>query len=173
MVLVLQLLAAAGFAMLVVAVHEHGHALAARAAGVPRDDVRVDLDRRPPVVLLRHGEHWVAPDDELYREAFARHRPSGAAAWAFVMAGVLVESAVTAAAVTALLVADLAPVARVLALTSAALFAAYLLADLVATSRTGRPYGDHSAAWSISRRATAAAVVAAAAVKAAGVVAAI
>lgn len=165
----LQLLAALGFAMLIVTVHEHGHLLVARAAGVPADDVRVDLDRRPPVVLLRHRDQWLGPEDPGYVDTFRSHRPSATAAWCFVMGGLVVETMVTSVAVAVLLLTGLDPVARVVASTSAVLFLVYLLADVTLTARHGPPYGDHTAAWRIAGTATVAAILVVALVKAAGV----
>lgn len=111
----LDVLAGIGFAIGLVAVHEHGHRLTARLLGVPADEVRVDLQARPPVTRLRREGSWLGPDDPGCAEAFQRHVASASGAWWFVAGGFVLEGVVAAVGVLVLLAVGLAPVATVLA----------------------------------------------------------
>lgn len=156
---------AVGFALLIVAVHEHGHRLAAHLAGVPADHVRVALDSRPPHTALRAGDRWLAPDDDGYQAAFRRHQPHARWAWAFVAGGLIGETALSAAASMLLVSVGAEEVAVVLAATTLALFVLYLAGDLALTRRRRTPAGDHSALWHLQRHATAALLAIIAAIK--------
>lgn len=152
--MVLDLVGAIGFAVLIIGVHEHGHRLAALSAGVPRTEVRVVLDARPPHTALRDGARWLAPDDDGYQASFRRHQPGLWWAWTFVAGGLIVETLATSAAALALVAVGADEVAEVLAATTLVLFLVYLAGDLGLTWRRRTPAGDHSALWGIHRAAT-------------------
>lgn len=158
-------LGAVWFAMLLIAVHEHGHRLVALAAGVPGAEVRVVLDGRPPHTALWDGMRWLAPDDRGFQEAFRRRAPQARWAWAFVAGGLAVETAVSTAVTFLLVALGADEVAEVLAGTTLGLFLVYLAGDLALTWRRGAPAGDHSALWHINQPATAALIAAVAALK--------
>lgn len=154
-----------GFALLTVNVHEHGHRLVGRALGVPRGDIRVDLRARPPHVALRAGRGWLSPDDEGYADAFARHRPGGAAAWSFIAGGLAIETVVASAGALVLVAGDAAEAARVWAWCTAGVNALYLAVDAATSVRSVHPGGDFSAMWQLRSGTTGALVVAVIAVK--------
>jgi hypothetical protein len=153
-VVVIDLVGAVGFAVLIIAVHEHGHRFAALFAGVPRQDVRVVLDARPPHTALRDGERWLAPDDSDYQATFRRHQPGVWWAWVFVAGGLIVETVAITLAALLLVAIGANKVAEVLAATTLGLFFAYLAGDLALTWRHRVPAGDHSALWSMNPLAT-------------------
>lgn len=151
---VVDIIGAVGFAVLIIAVHEHGHRFAALLAGVPRRDVKVVLDARPPHAALWDGERWLAPDDRDYQATFRRHQPGVWWAWVFVAGGLIVETAAVTVATLLLVAVGADEVAEVLAATTLVLFVVYLAADVVLTLRHHVPSGDHSALWSIHPLAT-------------------
>ena len=144
--LVVDALGAVGFAWLVIVVHEAGHLLVARVAGVAPQDVRLVLNSWPAHVQLRSGSTWRSPDDPDYAPTFLAHRNSVGWAAAFVSGGFLLEIPVSLVAI-AVLSQYSAGAAVVLAWTTAVLAALYLGADLVLSSRSPVSYGDHVALW--------------------------
>lgn len=139
-------------ALLLVVVHEVGHHIVGRLAGLPAHSARIVVSRFPPRVELAQGERWLAPDDPGYVEAFRRRCDGRAAAWWFVAGGFVVET--TALLAVAGIAAGLGEpsVVRFVALISLQILAVYLIADL-ATLRSGSR-GDASSMWLIARDPT-------------------
>ena len=136
--------------VLVTAVHEAGHWLGGRAAGVPAQAMRVRLSW-PPRVDLRDGAGWVSPTDYArYVEVAGRHLPTAGRAFVYVAGGPVVETAAVAAACAAAVALGAPGVALAVAATALGLHALYTVADLALTWRTGTPCGDASALWVIS-----------------------
>lgn len=169
---VVDIIGSVGFAVLIIAVHEHGHRFAALLAGVPRQDVKVVLDARPPHAALRDGERWLTPDDRDYQSTFRRHQPGAWWAWVFVAGGLIVETFTSAVAVLVLVAIGADEVAEVLAATTLGLFIVYLAGDLGASLRHRVAAGDHSALWRINPLATVGALSGVATVKTATALAA-
>jgi hypothetical protein len=132
------------------AVHEAGHWLGGRAAGVPARAMRVRLGW-PPRVDLRDGDGWVSPMDYARYVAIAeRHLPTTERAFVYVAGGPVVETAVVTAACVAAVSLGAPGVALAVAATALGLHALYTAGDLALTWRRGTPCGDASALWAIS-----------------------
>ncbi|QFG69576.1 hypothetical protein [Ornithinimicrobium pratense] len=140
-----------GFLWASIVVHEGGHYLLGLWAGVPARDLKIRLGR-PSFVALRRGERWLSPDDPEYAPTFLRHNPSPIAAWSFVAGGFLLETGLVLLLVVIL--QGFGAVALLMLGVSSALFCFYLLADAIASKRSGVAYGDCGAMWRISAPAT-------------------
>lgn len=137
--------------LFIITVHEAGHWLGGRAAGVPAGEMRVRLLSWPPRVDLRDGDGWVSPADYArYVEVTERHLPTAGRSFAYIAGGPVVETAAVAAACGAAVAVGAPGVALVTAATALGLHALYTAGDLALTWRTGTPRGDASALWAVS-----------------------
>jgi hypothetical protein len=146
MSVVIDIVGAVGFAVLIIALHEHGHRFAGLSAGVPRQYVKVVLDARPPHTALCDGERWLAPDDHDYQATFRRHQPSVRWAWVFIAGGLIVETTATTLATLLLVAIGADEVAEVLAVTTLGMFVVYLAGDVA-----GDDAGGVAVAWGEQR----------------------
>lgn len=135
-------LAVLGAAWGAVLVHEAGHYLAGRLLGVPAESIRIRMERPPHVALHRSGR-WFSPDEPGYSAVFALYNDSVMAAWLFIAAGIVVETAVALVLVMIFFAAGSLPL--VIAGASTGVLIAYLLADVVMSKGRGLPYGDFTA----------------------------
>ncbi len=122
--------------------------------GVPGDCIRVELAGNPPHVALRDGDVWLSPMDESYADVFQRYRGGLAAAWAYIAGGSVGESVFAATLIVGFTFTGADEVAVVLAWATAALFVAYLTADLVASLIRKAVSGDWSAMYAVQPVAT-------------------
>jgi len=162
---VVDVLAGLGFAVLLIWLHEYGHLWTGRVLGVPRHAIKVRLDVSPPHVALHDGRGWLSPADAGYAEKFTRHCPGLARAYGFVAGGAGVESAVSFLTITLLVGVGRQPVALVLAAATLILFFAYVVLDIALSAWRRVPYGDFAVLWTLSPASTLAWVLALAILK--------
>ncbi|MGB3542271.1 hypothetical protein [Rubrivirga sp.] len=136
-----------------IVVHEAGHYLAGRLAGVPAHAARIRLLALPQHVALKDDGGWISPlSYERYVAAAERYLPTPGRAFAFVAGGPVFETAAAAASCVAAITLGHPLIAFVIATAALGLHIVYVLVfDLALTWRHGAPAGDTAVMWTISR----------------------
>jgi hypothetical protein len=127
-----------------IAIHELGHAIAARLIGIPADDVAVRLLEWPAHVALRSDGQWHQPGTPEYQSTYQRHEPHRKRLGLFVAAGFITQTVamiVASAASVALGFDDLG--ARLVRI-SIVVNGLYLVGDAVGALIARTPTGDMS-----------------------------
>lgn len=144
-------LTAAIVAALVV-VHEIGHYLAGLAIGIPPSSMAIELGFPVSRVTLRERGGRQDPGDHA---AFRRLTRTKRRAFAFVAGGIALQTAAgTGAAAVVAAFASTHRLAERIVWASLLLLLGYLMLDILLTRRIGRPQGDASVLWGVSRGGT-------------------
>lgn len=133
--------------VVVLAVHEVGHYLAGRVAGIPARCRRFVVLALPPHVALYDGETWVSPfQTDRFSTAYGLYDPSRRYSRLFTAGGFLAQVAVLVPA--ALVLGSLTPELGItIASVSLWFVLGYLAMDVVATPLRGRAFGDSTHLW--------------------------
>lgn len=134
-----------------IVVHEMGHYLAARIAGVSGNDLRIALFRLPPHVALADGKEWVGPRQaERYGEILQQRLSGSRSLFWFVAAGLTVQT-LYAVLLFFVLAAIGASVLGWMGLSySAAMLIFYLGFDPMMTWISGHQTGDITAMFAVA-----------------------
>jgi hypothetical protein len=137
----------------IIAVHECGHFLAGRIAGIPAGAMQVRLLAFPQHVALRSDGRWLHPSTEYeqYAQAAMGYLQDRRRAVLYVAGGLAVQSVAFAALLAALAAVGVPrfwvlPVAGAMA----SVPVLYLGADVIFTALSRKPCGDFSFLWRIS-----------------------
>lgn len=135
-----------------ITVHEIGHWMMGRVAGIPRRDMRIRLFTFPQQVVLRDGDAWISVSDYArYWGIVRRHVPSRTGQYLYVVGGFLFETVFLVALAVALWRAGYALFAAVAVGVSLMMYVIYLLAmDIPQSRATGQPWGDTSILYSLA-----------------------
>jgi len=127
-----------------IAVHELGHAVAARLVGVPPHQVAVRLTEWPAHVALEADGQWHRPGTTGYQGAYARHDPNLRWLGMFIASGFVAQ---TAAMILLVIGCDWLGVdgfgGRLVRI-SIVVNGLYLAGDVAATAAARSPAGDMS-----------------------------
>ncbi len=140
-------------AAVLIIIHEAGHYLAGRIAGIPAHAIRIRLITFPQHVALLDREGWVSPSDyRRYVSATDRYLHTSGSVFAFIAGGPLFETAVVAIACTIAIALGYPKPAFVIASVALGLQLVYfLLFDLVLSWLKNVPAGDAAGLWVLSR----------------------
>lgn len=127
-----------------IAIHELGHAIAARLIGIPADDVAVRLLEWPAHVALRSDGQWLQPGTPEYQTAYQRHDPHLKRLGLFVAAGFIAQTIAMMAASAASVAFGFDDLGARLVRISLVVNGLYLLGDAVGTVIARTPTGDMS-----------------------------
>lgn len=140
----------------IVGAHELGHVLAGRAIGLPRGAQKIVFGLPISSVALRLGDDWIGPEDGRYRATFRTLVPdSPRRAFVYGVGGLAGQT--TVVVVVAALSAPFSATREIgddFARFSILFLLSYFALDAIGTRRTGRPSGDASALWLLSKGAT-------------------
>jgi hypothetical protein len=138
------------FVFLLIAVHEGGHYLVGRLAGIPGKHIRIRWLAFPQYVSVRFQERWLSPSDVgEYVTAVWHYLKIRPRVYWYVAGGFLLETLFTVPAFILFLTFGLENLATPLVRMSAALLLPWLLIDTVMIVR-GQIMGDFSALWQLS-----------------------
>jgi hypothetical protein len=142
---------------LLVSVHEAGHYLAGRAAGIPAAEMRIRLLTFPQHVALRDGERWVPPFDlGPYLAVMRRNLRTAPRLYLYTAGGMLLETAFMLAVCVLALRWGQQWLALLVAGMSLGILLVYLAAMNVPMAiRRGHPWGDVSGLWWLAKTPTA------------------
>lgn len=147
-------LAIAALVGLVTVVHELGHYVTARIAGIPASDRRIVFAAFPPHVALPDGGEWVSPfQHERFSAAYHRYDPHRRYRELFTAGGFLGQVALVPLAVGIEVGTGLS-VGTAIVTTSLLFVVGYLGYDLAVTVWQGAAHGDTTHLWRLSPAAT-------------------
>lgn len=140
-----------GWFVVLIAVHEFGHYLAGLVAGIPAREMRIRMLAFPQHVILRDGEQWVSPVQQIdrYVELVRQHLKTPPRVFLYTAGGILLETLFTTIVGVSLLVFGESRLALVLVAFSLFLLLPWILIDTVAVLR-GRIVGDLSGLWALA-----------------------
>jgi len=127
-----------------VAVHELGHAVAARFIGVPPHQVAVRLTEWPAHVALEADGQWHRPGTAGYQDAYARHDQDLRWLGVFVASGFIAQTAVMVLLVIGCFWLGVDGFGGRLVRISIVVNGLYLAGDAAATVAARSPAGDMS-----------------------------
>jgi hypothetical protein len=138
--------------LVLITVHEAGHYLAGRCAGIPARDMRIRLLRFPQHVELRDGGDWVSPvaNIQRYIDVQWQRLKTIPRVYAYVSGGLLLETVFTVCLSVLLFAVDRPKIAFAVAGVSLLMFLPWLVIDGVSVCR-GRISGDLSGLWFLAR----------------------
>ncbi len=138
-----------------IAVHECGHWVFGRIAGLPAGRMRIRLFMFPQQVVLRDepAGSWVSVSEfERYWGILAASVPSKRGQFLYVVGGFVFETVFLAALIAGLLAMDYRMYALVAVGVSLMMYVIYLLAmDLPQSKALGKPWGDTTILISLAR----------------------
>jgi hypothetical protein len=141
--------------LVLILVHETGHYLAGRAAGIPGGALRIRLLRFPQRVELRDGGEWVSPvaDIQRYTDLVWQYLRTSPRVYAYVSGGLVVETVFTIGVGILLIALDHPRPALVVAGLSLVMVLPWLVIDGISICR-GKVSGDLSGLWFLARAPT-------------------
>ncbi len=140
------------FIALFIIVHEIGHYLMGRMAGLPAAQMRIRLLTFPQQVVLRDGANWVSVSDlQRYLEVLRRHVPSVHGQLTYIIGGFLFETIFTVLMAVILQITGFELFAIIIVGVSLVFYLVYLLAmDLPHARASGEPWGDSTLMYSLA-----------------------
>ncbi|MGB7237073.1 MAG: hypothetical protein WBD41_13950 [Rhodococcus sp. (in: high G+C Gram-positive bacteria)] len=127
-----------------IAIHEIGHAFAARLIGIPANDIAVRLLEWPAHVALRSEGQWHQPGTPEYRTTYQQHDPHLKRLGPFIAAGFITQTiAMTIASATSVAL-GFDDLGTRLVRISIVINGLYLVGDAVGTLIARTPTGDMS-----------------------------
>jgi hypothetical protein len=142
--------------MALITVHEIGHWLMGRVAGIPAENMKIRLLTFPQQVMLRSGEQWLSITSgfDQYNTALTAIVPSRGGRFLYVAGGFLFETCFLIALTVVLARSGFWLFALVAPGVSLLMFVIYLFAmDIPQVRKTQRPWGDTSILYSLAPRA--------------------
>ncbi len=138
--------------LLFIVVHEIGHYMMGRLAGIPWAQMRIRLLTFPQHVAVRDGDDWVSVSElKRYFKTVRRHVPSVSGQLLYITGGFLFETLFTVLMALLLQATGFWLYAVFIVGVSLVFYLVYLFAlDLPQARRTGEPYGDTTLMYSLA-----------------------